>query len=313
MSHFSPLISHFALFLLCYTVFAAPATEIIDNGRVSYEVLQIPVSSQQYAALGCRFLPAGWLRQITDNTDAHAYLRSQSIYDHPLLTFGLASEFYPPIPLTPDAENCIPRMLVPGIGILHNLKGRDPSFDTLPERLSNLPELLFPWQVEYTKNAEEQRIKYIQHANAPEAAYDLEVLLRFPNNANTLHLQYRLKNHHTTPIVTSFYLHPFIPQSGEIQNCWYRLSKDTTKTPLPTQYCEQVVYPQPDALGNTHLQYGNTTDHYGVFEIVAHQPLEKVVVWHSPEFHVFALEPFVKIALHPGQEMQWSFDIITTK
>ncbi|MBR0459060.1 MAG: hypothetical protein IJJ26_07470 [Victivallales bacterium] len=255
-----------------------------------------------------RFVLAGWVERM------HFRQRRQNVFCRgelfpygrrsKRLVYGCAAEFLPSLILQEPAKRTgFERALKIGVGVIEQRCDYKPDC-----RKVNL----FPWTIEHDGD----RIIYRQECPPVEGyAYKLTVTVTTSPQSSSIDEQYLLENTGTRDITCSQLVHPFLPHSKKSYYLLPRLRDgvpDYTPTPVP-----QIPTPELDIFPKDIPEGANyvTAYPFGLqrpcLTIRGDRPLEKSHLWINQFPKVFAVEPFLRIDLKPGQSTNWTWNIST--
>ncbi|MBR0459199.1 MAG: hypothetical protein IJJ26_08165 [Victivallales bacterium] len=255
-----------------------------------------------------RFVLAGWVERM------HFRQRNQNVFCRgeifpygrrsKQLVYGCATEFMPSLVLQePAKRRRFERALKVGVGVIEQRRNYKPDCKKVT---------LFPWTIEHDGD----RIIYRQVCPPVEGyAYRLTVTVTTSPQSSAIDEQFLLENTGTRDLTCSQFVHPFLPHS---EKSFYLLPRlrdgvpDFTPTPVP-----QKNSPEVDILSKDIPEGANfvTAYPFGLqrpcLTIRGDHPLEKSHLWVHQSPKVFAVEPFHRIDLKPGQSTNWSWNIST--
>ncbi len=274
-----------ALFAWIACAAAEPPVVAVDNGRFRVELVD-PGVPADVRATGCRFIRAGWLRSLRLDGAARDVFKCRTV--HPRLpAFGFAFEFFPVPELAVDAQGYVTRLNF-GVGIVRQEPGK---------RFETVPVELFPWHGSVERTTAGLTLTARQRSREFDGyAYVLTVKTVIAKESDTVSFELELCNTGQKRIESELYAHPFFDAPDGFDAGWYRVG-DSAPSPLAGL---------PAVLsGASLIAAGDFSDGCGEAVIRAAPAFDRAEFWRDDR-DCFALEPFWKVSVAPGERQRWT-------
>lgn len=264
---------------------AEPAVVAVENGRFRAELVD-PGVPPDVRATGCRFLRAGWLRSLRLNGTARDVFKCRTV--HPRLpAFGFAFEFFPVPELAVDARGYVTRLNF-GVGIVRQEPGK---------RFETAPVELFPWRSLVERTDGGLTLTAVQRSREYGGyAYELTVKTAIAKDSSMVAFELELCNTGRRRIESELYAHPFFDAPAGFETGWYRVG-DSVPAPL--------AGPPAVLSGASQLAAGRFSDGCGEIAIRTAPAFDRAEFWRNDR-DCFALEPFWKVSVAPGERQRWT-------
>lgn len=276
----------FALLLAAGCRTAAPGGVTVDNGCFSVEF-----ADPDDAALGCRFLRAGWIRSLrTGAPPGRALFWEKNLYSyHP--AFGFAREIVPEFELNGN------RQLKIGVGVIEP----NPRNEFHARAVD-----AFPWRYEWRKSDGRTTLRAEQRSGDCEGyGYTLDVTVTVEADSPVIVYEEALANTGRRTLAGTVYAHPFFlaPENGGL--CRYSLPGQAEPEPVAGAVPRTISAISPE------LRTVTAETPAGRAVIAADRPLAKAVFWNT-EKNCFAVEPYLAFRLAPGERTAWKWTLAVT-
>lgn len=274
----------------------------VDNGCIKATFVS-PDGDE--AELGGRFCRAGWLRSLYLHGDEKSFFRTESLFDdHP--AFGCPQEFLPALSTGKRSDGPTIEKLKVGVGIIEQDR-------TNPLKVKC--RKIFPWRVSMDSLPEVTRITYRQDSGEYSGyAYTMTVKISIPPDSPVILYDISFHNSGTKPLTLFTYVHPFFNAPPPLSRCWYTIPdrqpsaerKRWISAATPEQY---AVSRSSLAAGSREVSAGGFPNWNDFLTIGSTRDLEQVVFWRR-HFICFAVEPFLKLKIAPGEKLHWGWKLI---
>lgn len=263
-----------------------PCGVTIDNGRFALEFVD-----PDDAALGCRFIRAGWIRSLRiGEPPGQKLFQEKSLFSyHP--AFGFARE------ILPDFELNGNRQLKIGVGVI------EPN----PRSCFRARAIeLFPWRYKWQTNDGKTTLSAEQNSGDREGyGYTLNVAVSIEANSPVIVYQETLTNTGRRTLTGMVYAHPFFFAPGNGKHCRYLMPDRSEPQPVFGAISRTTFTISPEI----RMVMAETPAGSAVIE--SDHPLVKAEFWNS-EKNCFAVEPFFVFGLAPGEQTAWKWRLTIT-
>ena len=234
----------------CTSLPEAEKTEFIAvNNGCFKAVLLNPEMIENDKMFGCRFIRAGWIKELyLKGTDTSIFRPNSVFKNHP--TFGYTHEILPQLDLKLCKDRIHAERLNIGVGIVkQNIKNR---FKIEPIKI-------FPWQTVVRKENEKTVIESRQITEDCNGySYIMTVRTIFTKDSPVIEFEQMLENTGSKDLFGTAYVHPFFNAVNGLKNCWCILPHRTnTKMgdrkfadtlPMPVSKLPELVQYEKDEL-----------------------------------------------------------------
>jgi len=279
----------------------------ISNDLLEVNFLDIPTVTE---GLGVRFVLGGWIDDFT-TSDGYSFIAKEFPKDR-VVGFGYPDEFITPMMIGDDPGQAIMALKI-GVGVINLHRPGSYRFCEEPGVME-----IFPWEI----HSEPGRIRFVQDVKEGSLGYRLEKEITLLEDEAGFIVSHVLENRcDRRPIQTLWYHHPFVAPGGMGKNCYVGLSgtlrpgydfiqplvtDDAGRYFLPGDFSQlpsQLLEFEPADMGLVNrLEVGSET-HDRRLVIEGDFPLAFLRIWYEPR--VYSPEPFFRISLSPGKEVQW--------
>lgn len=263
---------------------AEPAVVAVENGRFRAELVD-PGVPADVRATGCRFLRAGWLQSLRLNGGTRDVFKCRTV--HPRLpAFGFAFEFFPVPELAVDAQGYVTRLNF-GVGIVRQEPGK---------RFETAPVELFPWRSSVERTDGGLTLTAVQRSPDYDGyIYELTVKTAIAKDSSTVTFELELRNVGRKRIESELYAHPFFDVPAGFETGWYRVGDSAPAS---------LAGPPAILSGANQLAAGRFSDGCGEITIRTAPAFDRAEFWRN-DGDCFALEPFWKVSVAPGERQRW--------
>jgi len=285
---------------------------VIENRLVKLVVLRPENKGEE--KYDSRFVWGGWitdviLKPINFNAVIGGFFQQGDIdwKKHPT---GLPAEFEKRILINSEGETAT--FLKIGVGEMKSRK--------LPDGRWAKGKLIktFPWTMSVLDMEDgSKKITFAQSGASGSAAYTLTNSIIVPPDKPTFGMEVSLGNTGDIPLDTDWYVHPFFSFGGFGGKCWQciplslgggRMRYECFA--LPTMEAPGTVWGwlTPREIGNERW-YATGCEKNGAFMVVRWN-YETLRIRNWLHGHTYAIEPFVKLDLKPGEARTWCVDVM---
>ncbi|MBN4060906.1 hypothetical protein JYU15_00565 [bacterium AH-315-I18] len=274
-----------------------------------------PDEADQDPAYGWRFIRAGWIKELYLKGETTSIFRPHTVFPaHP--TFGYTHEMVPALDLKQYDDATHAKRLNIGVGVIKQ---------DLKRRFKAEPLILFPWETKVTKVANKTILSSEQISGDHHGyAYKLVIKTIITDESPVIEYQQTLENTGTRDIPVSAYVHPFFNAVNGFDHCWYILPKLTQTIVDGQPFANLLPFPASKTPGlierlqadipprGNWVAAGNFFGQNNSVRISSDQPLIKMLFWRS-KTDCFAVEPFVKVHVSPGNSQSWKWFLVVSK
>lgn len=245
---------------------------------------------------GCRFNKGGWIKNIVLKDKNEQLLIGDSIFpNHP--AFGLTEEYTPSVHLEEKQKDKSVRFKL-GVGrVIRSGKSK----------FKDKPLQFFPWE---TKVNGPESLTFAQNAVSSKG-YDYKLKKKFHLLGSTLHISNHLTNTGNETLSGNLYLHPFFNLKNDLNAGWFniagRKNRESVRVTAALKGSDGLFTENTKGKAVHWVATGNH-ETKSVTGMLCDVDFIKVDVWKFKE--CYAVEPFIKINVKPGETLSWNWRLL---
>ena len=290
----------FRLFIIItfYTAFSGVAAMNLNSSKkeivLENQYLRITMINPEND-YGCRFNKGGWIKNIILKDKNEKLFIENSIFpDHP--AFGFTEEYIPSVELEKKQKD---KSVHFKLGVGKVIRGKSIYKDK--------PLQLFPWK---TKVNCPESVTFAQNA-VNSKAYDYKLKKKVHLSGAMLHISNHLTNTGNENLSAELYLHPFFKLENDPKALWFEIPVEKSRKAVPVTTVikgQDELFTEDTTDKGVHWVAAGNYLTKSLTGILSDVDFIKVDVWKSKG--CYAVEPFIKINLKPGETYSWNWRLL---